>query len=970
MVLAIIITLLHSSTVSADSSFPLLKTVAPGAHVLKVQSNGAVIAWGSNSFGQLGDGTKIDRLVPITVPGLTDVVAVAVGGQTSYALKGDGTVWSWGSNLSGALGANMSDTSFSTGVSLVPVRVTGLSSIISISANNSNLVALKSDGTVWICGYNNSGQIADGTYSSTIYQISPRQVAITDVAAIAMGQQTVMALKTDGTVWTWGSVLGTIKTAPYNMSTLSGVVEVASGPSSNFALTSTGSLYAWGESTNGGNGDGTKVARKVPAVILTGVSHVTVANSTGVALKTDGTVWTWGPNGLGLLGIGSSDITTATGFSLVPIKIPSLSGINRIYGSGTVGAIMASDSTGVMYSWGSNSNGQLLNGTSSGNKTIPVAIKGKLKAITISSGQGGSMVSTDGIVYRWGVNNPTGLFGNGSATSYDYPTQASVLTGVIDVQTSDTYSLALKSDGTVWAWGGNYNGQLGSLVGDQLVPAQIPGLSGIVKIENMNGRNWATKADGTVLFWGSKYAGIYGDGSTSTSTVTIPEVVPALPQFVSIARGSTHSVGLKADGTLWAWGLNVYGELGTGSAAGSLVPTKVSNLTGVKSVFAGYMTTFAVRSDGTVWGFGANSKGQIGNGVNTVPGTGAGRVPFLVTGMSNIVAVSSGSSYTLMVDSDGFVWSSGSNSDGQLGYPGADTYVFKKIPSIHDITKISANGQYYSSVAMQSDGTVWTWGRNNGDGAVMSNSPVPIGTVDSTAVSLSLSLVPSTLNVTARNVIVNVNAASPISVINKKKWADGTQNAAYFATNGTDFNGSDFAAEASGTYSVYASDYLGNSKVDTITLNNIDKAPATLSATTAAIDTTEKVIKGITPGQFVSTLATDLSVTDGIVELFKADGVTQLTSGKVGTGSIVKVTKTSTGTVSYFTVVLYGDVNGDGSINLLDSILIKRHVLGTSLLTNAFLIAANTKKGSTLITASDLIYMKRELLGTAPIVQY
>jgi alpha-tubulin suppressor-like RCC1 family protein len=142
---------------------------AEGAHTLALTRYGALWAWGANHFGQLGDGTTTDKHTPVHVLELPPVVATFAGGAHNTALHGDGTLWSWGANHYGQLGNGMSAT-----VSETPVTVTGLSNVVAVAAGNTFTIVLKEDGSVWSWGNNEHGQLGDGT---SIDRNTPVQVS-------------------------------------------------------------------------------------------------------------------------------------------------------------------------------------------------------------------------------------------------------------------------------------------------------------------------------------------------------------------------------------------------------------------------------------------------------------------------------------------------------------------------------------------------------------------------------------------------------------------------------------------------------------------------------------------------------------------------------------------------------------------------------------------------------------------------
>lgn len=308
-----------------------ISAVAAGLnHTLALGGDGRVRAWGENRFAQLGDGTTANALYPVQVPGLTGVTAIAAGRTHSLALS-NGTVWAWGGNGGGQIGATATDACVSTlpDCSKTPLPVTGLPGVIAIAAGAFHSVALKSDGTVWFWGDNRHAQF-NGTVLS---QPTPAQVVVcstvngittcpplTGVTAIAAGAFHTAALKSDGTVFTWGSngggQLGNGNEADQSNPAgvgLTGVTAVAAGDLNTLAIKQDKTVAAWGDSLFGRNIDGTTIKNLTPVPIhgLTGITRISGGGFHAAALKEDGSVWTWGDNFTGQLGNGTaSDLFT------------------------------------------------------------------------------------------------------------------------------------------------------------------------------------------------------------------------------------------------------------------------------------------------------------------------------------------------------------------------------------------------------------------------------------------------------------------------------------------------------------------------------------------------------------------------------------------------------------------------------------------------------------------------------------
>ena len=225
------------------------------------------------------------------------------------------------------------------------------------------------------------------------------------------------------------------------------------------------------------------------------------------------------------------------------------------------------------------------------------------------------------------------------------------------------HTLVLLSDGTVKAFGSNANGQLGdNTTTDRSSPVSVSGLSTAVAIGTGANHSLAVKSDGTVVAWGDNFYGQLGDG-TQTERHT-PVAVSSLTSVSLVAASSSanHSLALKSDGTVYAWGLNADGQLGDNSATDRTTPVQASGLSGVVALTAGESHSLALKSDGTVRAWGDNSEGQLGDGTTADWLTSVG-----VSGLSSIKAIGAGQLYSLAVEDDGTVHSWGMNDNGQLG---------------------------------------------------------------------------------------------------------------------------------------------------------------------------------------------------------------------------------------------------------------------------------------------------------------
>jgi alpha-tubulin suppressor-like RCC1 family protein len=702
-------------------------------HTVWIEESGAVKATGSNEYGQLG--LEVLRESHHPIPSKFGVVQVASGQKHSVYLMSDGTVWAAGLNSDGQLGDGTT-TPRNNPVQVMNADGTGLSGVIGISAGLTHTVYLKSDGTVWAAGYNSYGQLGDGT---TTNRTNPVQVTNVDgsilsgVVGLFAGNYHTVYLKSDGTAWAVGSnslgQLGdgatTNRTNPVQVTNadgigLNGVVGISAGGNHTVYLKSDGTVWATGVNSSGQLGDGTTTQRKNPVQVtngdgsgLSGVVGISAGGVHSVYLKSDGTVWASGSNYKGQIGDGSTTNRTN------PVQV-------------------------------TNVDGSVLNGV-----------------VGISTGDWYTVyLKSDGSVWAGGYNN-IGQLGDGTTTDSSNPVQVknadgTGLNGVVGISASFYHTVYLKSDGTVWAAGYNFFGQLGDgTTTDSTTPVQVVkapggGLSHIIKTSsggNHNGsHNLLLRADGTVLANGYNGWGQLGDGTTTDRNISTPMVNADGSLFddvKDISAGILHTLLVKNDGTAWALGGNFAGRLGDGTSTHRSNPIQVKNsdgsfLTGVSTVSAGGDHSIFLKEDGTVWGAGGNNYGQIGDGTGTHKSYASQVTLSGGTALSDIVSVRTGNSHSVFLKSDGTVWATGRNTFGQLG-DGTTTTRLNPVQVINvDGTELSGvigiSVGHDHTVYLKNDGTVWACGSNSdgrlGDGTTTNRSnPVQVTNADGSVLS-------------------------------------------------------------------------------------------------------------------------------------------------------------------------------------------------------------------------------------------
>jgi len=344
----------------------------------------SVSAWGENHFGELGDGNRTTTDLPTATDGLSDVVSVAAGGKHALALLSNGTVMGWGANLFGQLctTAEGGDT---------PVPASGLSEPSELAAGSSDTLVLVKDGTVLACGENNLGQLGNGTIGHG--GPAPRPVSgLSGVTAVAARGDSSYALLEDGTVMAWGDNGGgqfgdgttTSSDVPVPVSDLSAVSAISAGSKFALALLKNGTVMAWGYNKHGELGDGS-TAQSLTPVPVSGLREVTAISAGGngaLALLKNGTVMAWGYNKCGQLGNGT------TNPSDVPVAVKGLSDVTEISAGGEYGMALLSD--GAVMTWGHNEYGELGNGNIH-NTDLPAPVLGISEVAGIATGSGFSV---------------------------------------------------------------------------------------------------------------------------------------------------------------------------------------------------------------------------------------------------------------------------------------------------------------------------------------------------------------------------------------------------------------------------------------------------------------------------------------------------------------------------------------------------------------------------------------------------
>lgn len=678
-----------------------IREVAGGYyHSLALTNSGTVYAWGKNDEGELGNPNPAANQNPHQVAGLSDVKSVAAGYGFSLALKQDGTVWAWGDNGNYTLGNN------SNVDSQTPVQVLNLTGIKQISARHRHAMALTEDGKVYVWGYSAMGQAGNNTNKA--YVMVPAQSMIDNVTDISAGEYFSLALKSDGTVWSWGSnedgrlgvsqSTGTLLKSllPVHVSSLSSIVDLEAGDRHGIALKQDGTVYTWGANHNGQLGDGSTWDERLAPVPTVNLRELTVfaafINPTTVTLSYDlhdffdpsvhpAIKYKVTRNNIVLTNCSQTSCLDSGLVSNTVYKytVEALNAFDVLLAAKTITLrtplkaateltsgdyhTMLLKEDGTLTGWGFNEYGQLGDGTLL-NRLTPVPILSDVTDV-VAGYRSSYARKSDGKLYAWG-DNKDGQLGLGDKTGRTSPELIPNLTNVAAFDSKGYHAVALTKDGTVWSWGRNTYGALAT--GDdteRLSPVSVP-VTNVSDVKAGFDHTLFLKKDGTVWAAGRNDVGQLGNQTFTNSNT--PVQVKNLSNIIAIVAGPLHSVALKNDGTVWTWGYNVSGQLGDGTFTNRSEARQVPNLKNIKAIDSGRGHVVALAIDGTVWSWGYNTKGQLGNSQRT-----DSPVPVHVPGVTDVVQVTAGGEHTVVRQTSGKLLAFGSNTYGELG-DGTNTY--------------------------------------------------------------------------------------------------------------------------------------------------------------------------------------------------------------------------------------------------------------------------------------------------------
>jgi alpha-tubulin suppressor-like RCC1 family protein len=719
-----------------------------GTHAIVLTADGNVWAMGI-CCAELGldipgitpDDPRFYQSTPQLIPGMDNMVAIAAASGQTFMVRADGTLWALGGNFTGGLGLGEVGTNVST-----PRQVQTLIGVTAVTSNAGLSLALLQDGTVWGWGANINGQL--GGLGRANESAPIKLTFLSDVATIAGSSGSGFALLRDGSIVSWGRNFdGSLGRGAIDVVLPSGLMAGPGGagtfnayaaapatvnqlPSINLRITTSGDQAPVTVTVNVGAADSDGTVASIRLLTTDGQS-ASISGTSGTATFQFNSIGTYRVDAIAVDNQGGA--TVVRGYPAINVKPPAIA-IN----------------TGAK----------------------------------IRAGAAPIVLNSRGEVRAWGVS---GLVGDALWLAYapnpppeflTYPYDPRIST-VVGIEATPSGKFAVLQSGQVLAWGGlNTQGALGLASGTP-IPTLVPALSGIVQVAGGWSHSLALDSQGRIYATGANDYGQLGFGDQIARTGFTLLQTPT--NVTQIAAGEWASYALDSGGQVWAWGRNSSGEMGNGNTTDMPSPQAVTGLPPIATICSAAHGAFAIARDGTVWGWGG------------VPlPDGGGNTPRLQPSLSGAIKISAYYAVA-MLKADGTVWTWGSGNVAPLAGDGTITYRIKPVivPALTNVVDVSMS--YQNALALRADGTVVSWG-NNGSGQIGDGTfalrPIPVAVVNENAdgylnlnPGTSFELPPSVgvpFFVVASGSVANVSAS--VNTTTKFNTSDVGKSGAVFVT--------------------------------------------------------------------------------------------------------------------------------------------------------------------------------------------
>ncbi len=694
---------IYNYALTDDQVRDIYELGVPEINLQRAQKPGRLMSWGPDTDELLGNGPDEgarDIPAPVLVNS-ADFVDVSTTTTHSCAIKKDGTVWCWGLDDNGQLGNGATTTTTQS----TPVKVDTINDAVQIANGLNFSCALRKSGAVWCWGSNSYGKFGNG--NDTNSSVPVKGPSYEDFHFIAAGGNTACGIRQNGEAWCWGSgasgQLGNGAAAtsylPVKVSNIDSFAHLSIYGGAVCGVATDGKGYCWGNEIGGAFGNGaTSTQQNVPSQILNITDFVKLSMHTNFAcgLRANGQIWCWGTDSTGRLGNGPS-----AGSSDIPTQVVNIDDFIDVEIGNSVACGIRKG--GSVWCWGDDTNGKLGNGpsiTASQESPYPVTGANFLKMSLDNTGL--AIVDTTPI-----------------KTAPLATAQHRIAGGV-------NSRCAIKTDGILYCWGSDLEGQLGNgsgITADQEAPYPITNSTGAQSwvmvsggrlISGGRGHYCGIKTDGTAWCWGFGTSGQLGAGNNSSSTVPVQvtSIMPSTTPWSTIDAAASHSCGIKADGTLWCWGKGSEGQLGNNGTGNSNTPVQIASTIGWKSISLGSDDTCGIKVDGTLWCWGLYLNGRLGLGSSIAANQ---TTPQQVGTSTDWTSVSAGANHTCAIKTDGSAWCWGLRNNGRLGIGSitGTSYTPEMVRDPGPWAVISASYNASSTCGIKMDGSAWCWGMDS-----------------------------------------------------------------------------------------------------------------------------------------------------------------------------------------------------------------------------------------------------------------
>jgi alpha-tubulin suppressor-like RCC1 family protein len=687
--------------------------VIGNTHACAIASDNKAYCWGSGGSGRLGNASSSNRETPVAVsqgaiPAGATAQWIAAGDNHTCLIASDSKAYCWGSGANGALG-NGDIINYNVPVAVSQGAIPAGVTFLKLSAGGAMSCAIASDNKAYCWGANTAGYLGNG---NEIDQTAPVAVVQGQMPPGATIQQIssydhhTCVVASDSKAYCWGSGsygrlgYGSSSSIESPVAVVQGempvgltFVEVSAGQDHTCAIGSNGKAYCWGLNGHGQLGNASLTNADSPSQVIPIYASVSVAQSSyrlyGPSSSTSPGSPLAGDNQAGVLGAIAEEFRLRIG--LTNSEVVSSLAVESVVTGGSLSCAITS--SGEAYCWGGDADGQLGNGSVTGNQSAPVAVlRGEMppevtfRQIALGNDHACAIASNNK-AYCWG-DGADGQLGNGSTSDHNAP--VAVLEGAMpagatfrQITAGDDFTCAVASDNKAYCWGEGAEGRLGNgtLSGDQLTPVAVlqgalPAGATFRQLSSYSSHVCAIASDGKPYCWGKGSYGRLGNGSETDQPAPVAVAQGAIPVGASVrqivAGGTPHSCLIASDNKAYCWGRGVTGSLGNGSTSNQAAPVAVSQgamPTGatIQQITAGNAHTCAVASDSKAYCWGNNLNSQVGDGGTSSQSSpvavSQGAVPVSAT----IRQISSGNEYSCAVSSGHKTYCWGWGEFGRLG---------------------------------------------------------------------------------------------------------------------------------------------------------------------------------------------------------------------------------------------------------------------------------------------------------------